>query len=1141
MNRELKNRTCLMRPGKCFAINILFICFVLVFSQAVYAFKDTVNVADFYSTGREGTLNEAVQSAINSGTLSATVFKLKNLGRYVLNHTIRIPKGQHLEIVADPPGSTQQTAPPQILWSSSDTVYTDCMFECSGGISLKNVWLLFADTYGLQQRSSISVEADTTVDNEIAMFEGVIFDYSSSSPYMGSIISVSANHFKGYFINCYFKNNIDPEIRTNSIAVTPRDDYHIESLVFENCTFANLGSVYNQSDGGFADNIKVNHCTFLNTMHNPLRSGLWYKISVTNSIFVNTFMIGDRTDLINPYGGTLIIERLNSSDYYLPFSEEDRRILFANSSYYVEDWLIDWMDSYFRSVNPQPMMNLRTIEFFNSYEHLFMNKINLYDYTDPGFLNAPTSIDSITAFLNCEWDCGKDWAYMPESSIMHRWPLNENLAYTNDTLLIASMGGFPLGDLYHWFPDEYSEWQSQKFEEDTKIANWLEDGTVKGNIPPPPPRNLTALPMINKVKLHWQPIPKMAFSRYNIYGGRSPERLELMDSTCGSITNTMKVIDELDSDSAYYFCVTAVNSLGIESEFSEQVSVRTFSDNEIRIVHVPSDYPGIEGTLNENIEQATEDGLLSITEFVLEAGGYYVLTDSIYVPPGEHLTIVAPEPGQTPETAPPQILCHTSNSSLFYMDYMFYCRGDITLKNIWLYYANTEGWQNGVTLMVHNDSEDVEQKGVFENVIFDYSSIGPNAGGAVTVKSKHFTGTFTNCYWKNCTNPTFRYYGRAVSFPFQSTGLHIDSLTFENCTFANIGYVLMQENGEYSDYVKFNHCTFLNTTMYTLESGWWHKLSVTNSIFVNAFMMGYTEMWSYGIEGGTVKIDSVSNFGFDVPFTEQDRRILFTNTSYGIQKWLQDYMWNNPRSINYRITGELDRIPHPQPMMNESTINFFESEDFPYMNKADLYNPSFPSFIYPPTDTTAIKEFLLCDWFSGCDIRWEWKPENSLNRIWTLEENLAYTNDTLLAAGMGGFPLGDIYRWYPDKYKEWGKQKDSENKRINIWLENGKDPGIVNVDDKFDSDISAEFSLYQNYPNPFNPTTRIDYSVSNKSHVTIKVYDLLGRIITTLFDGIQNAGNHSIKFDAVNLSSGIYFYQLKTEEYISTRKMLLMK
>ena len=110
--------------------------------------------------------------------------------------------------------------------------------------------------------------------------------------------------------------------------------------------------------------------------------------------------------------------------------------------------------------------------------------------------------------------------------------------------------------------------------------------------------------------------------------------------------------------------------------------------------------------------------------------------------------------------------------------------------------------------------------------------------------------------------------------------------SFENTTFANMGYVYMQEGAEYADYVSFNHCTFLNIVMYTLESGWWKWLSVTNSIFVNPYMFGYIP----GADGetpvgGAINIDSIgtSNFNFLVPFTESQRHILFANNSYFVR------------------------------------------------------------------------------------------------------------------------------------------------------------------------------------------------------------------------------------------------------------------
>ncbi len=80
-----------------------------------------------------------------------------------------------------------------------------------------------------------------------------------------------------------------------------------------------------------------------------------------------------------------------------------------------------------------------------------------------------------------------------------------------------------------------------------------------------------------------------------------------------------------------------------------------------------------------------------------------------------------------------------------------------------------------------------------------------------------------------------------------------------------MGYVYMQEGAEYADYVKFNHCTFLNTIMFTLESGWWHWLSVTNSVFVNAYMFGYIPAIDGATPvGGAVNIDSIgtTNFAF---------------------------------------------------------------------------------------------------------------------------------------------------------------------------------------------------------------------------------------------------------------------------------------
>ncbi len=89
--------------------------------------------------------------------------------------------------------------------------------------------------------------------------------------------------------------------------------------------------------------------------------------------------------------------------------------------------------------------------------------------------------------------------------------------------------------------------------------------------------------------------------------------------------------------------------------------------------------------------------------------------------------------------------------------------------------------------------------------------------------------------------------------------------------------------------------------------------------------------------------------------------------------------------------------------------------------------------------------------------------------------------------------------------------------------------------------VPSQYILYQNYPNPFNPTTVIAYSLPTPAAVTLKVYDLLGREIRTLVNGRQNAGQHSITFDAGNCPSGVYFYRLQAGSYSQTKKLVELK
>ncbi len=87
----------------------------------------------------------------------------------------------------------------------------------------------------------------------------------------------------------------------------------------------------------------------------------------------------------------------------------------------------------------------------------------------------------------------------------------------------------------------------------------------------------------------------------------------------------------------------------------------------------------------------------------------------------------------------------------------------------------------------------------------------------------------------------------------------------------------------------------------------------------------------------------------------------------------------------------------------------------------------------------------------------------------------------------------------------------------------------------------AEFRLYQNYPNPFNPVTTINFSIPHPTLVTLEIYNTLGEKVATLLSKEINPGNHSVKWNASEFSSGVYFYKITTDNFSSTKKLLLLK
>ncbi len=101
-------------------------------------------------------------------------------------------------------------------------------------------------------------------------------------------------------------------------------------------------------------------------------------------------------------------------------------------------------------------------------------------------------------------------------------------------------------------------------------------------------------------------------------------------------------------------------------------------------------------------------------------------------------------------------------------------------------------------------------------------------------------------------------------------------------------------------------------------------------------------------------------------------------------------------------------------------------------------------------------------------------------------------------------------------------------------------PYIINDIDE-ESSIPTEYALAQNYPNPFNPTTTIAFSIKKRGYVSLKIYNTVGELVETLVNHEMAPGNFEVTFDAVNLASGVYIYQLTSGDFTASKKLMLMK
>jgi hypothetical protein len=165
-----------------------------------------------------------------------------------------------------------------------------------------------------------------------------------------------------------------------------------------------------------------------------------------------------------------------------------------------------------------------------------------------------------------------------------------------------------------------------------------------------------------------------------------------------------------------------------------------------------------------------------------------------------------------------------------------------------------------------------------------------------------------------------------------------------------------------------------------------------------------------------------------------------------------------------------------------------------------------------------------------------------------LYDNYQYVDSVLYADSVAqAFAGNHTSTTYYNKFWEIAKhftiglfQKASYRLTCVIYTEWINAGGATNVH-QVKNNIVTGFFLSQNYPNPFNPKTVISYQFPVAGNVTLKVYDILGNEVAKLVDEFKHAGTFEISWNAGNVPSGVYFYQLKTEAFVETRKMILLR
>ncbi|MGE5681210.1 MAG: T9SS type A sorting domain-containing protein [Bacillota bacterium] len=397
-----------------------------------------------------------------------------------------------------------------------------------------------------------------------------------------------------------------------------------------------------------------------------------------------------------------------------------------------------------------------------------------------------------------------------------------------------------------------------------------------------------------------------------------------------------------------------------------------------------------------------------------------------------------------------------------------------------------------------------------------------------------------NTKFRNMVNSAGQWYvGEAVH---NSGGNATDSLVMRyNTIFCVNAYAACPVTGKICNYFEFIH----NSVVWMFKNPFFifnvTDAKINDNLFYAAWSGGISKQeypWWDQLRspeyGSIIDLDTL-NLAIAKIFTPQDstnpnvrmlaeakRKVEVKNNNYFWPKRLTDFVktWNDTAHVDSVITVT---------WMNQRTSNMFTNKTvWPGFTESGTKNvdPGFGSSIDKLMDENAgngvgfLKYFRAVRTGTVSTEVWGYKLQTVSGTNWVPEwplpeaKDLRYTNTALLGGGTDGLPVGDP-NWF----------------------------GMpVGVKDEQVSKVPFSFTLYETYPNPFNPSTNIKFDLPENGNVSLKIYDMQGRLVQTVLDNVYKAGGtYEYKVNMNKLSSGIYLYTLQQNGRLQTKKMALLK